>query len=105
MGLAAGRGELAEISASCPRRNTSLDWMKMWSSEQGHETFLLWRKQASVGNARHEVRCLIDHIGEDFFELRMQSGHELLLNESFQDTKKLLARAEELQKGTRPRPA
>jgi hypothetical protein len=35
----------------------------------------------------------------------MQSGHELLLNESFQDTKKLLARAEELQKGTRPRPA
>lgn len=77
----------------------------MWKSEHLHETFLLWRKRASVGNARHEVRCLIDHIGEDLFELRLQSGHELLLDESFQDTKELLARAEELQKGTRPQPA
>ena len=70
-----------------------------------HETFLLWRKQVSVGNEVREVTCLPDHIGEGLFELRPQCGHELLLNEPFQDTKELLARAEELQQGTLTRPA
>jgi hypothetical protein len=77
----------------------------MWQSEQVHETFLLWRKQTSVGSEVREVTCLGDHIGEGLFELRLQCGHELLLNEPFQDTKELLARAEELQQGTLTRPA
>jgi hypothetical protein len=76
----------------------------MWQSEQVHETFLLWRKQTSVGSEVREVTCLGDHIGEGLFELRLQCGHELLLNEPFQDTKEL-ARAEELQQGTVRRPA
>lgn len=83
----------------------SLHSLRMWKSEQGHETFLLWRKRASVGSAVREVRCLGDHLGEGLFELRLQCGHELLLNEAFQDTKELLARAEELQQGTPTRPA
>ena len=76
----------------------------MWKPEQGHEAFLLWRKRTSVGSEIREVLCLGDHIGEDLFELHLQAGHDLLLNESFQDLEKLLARAEELQRdaGTRP---
>jgi hypothetical protein len=77
----------------------------MWEREQVHETFLLWRKRTSVGSEVREVTCLGDHIGEGLFELRLQCGHELLLNEPFQDTKELLARAEELQQGTLTRPA
>jgi len=77
----------------------------MWQSEQVHETFLLWRKQTSVGSEVREVTRLGDHIGEGLFELRLQCGHELLLNEPFQDTKELLARAEELQQGALTRPA
>ncbi len=72
----------------------------MWEREQVHETFLLWRKRTSIGGAVREVRCLGDHIGEDLFELRLQCGPELLLNEPFEDTKELLARAEELRQGT-----
>jgi hypothetical protein len=70
-----------------------------------HETILLWRKRASVGGEVREVRCLVDHLGEGLYELRLQCGHELLLNEPFQETERLLARAEELQKRTGTRPA
>ncbi len=88
-----------------PDRRPSLDSVEMWEREQVHETFLLWRKRTSVGDAVREVRCLGDHIGEDLFELRLQCGHELLLSEPFEDTKELLARAEELQQGTRTPPS
>ena len=70
-----------------------------------HETLLLWRERASVRGVVRDVRCSLDHLGEDFFELRLQSGPDLLLNESFRDMDELLARAEELRKGTRDRPA
>jgi hypothetical protein len=70
-----------------------------------HEAFLLWRKRASVKGAVREVRCSLDHLGEDFYELRLLSGHEVLLCESFRDMDALLVRAEELRKGTRARPA
>jgi hypothetical protein len=69
-----------------------------------HETFLLWRKRTSVKGVVKEVRCALDHLGEDFYELRLLSGHEVLLNESFRDMDALLVRAEELRKGTRARP-
>lgn len=77
----------------------------MWKPEQGHETFLLWRKRTSVGSEVREVRCLGDHIGEDLFELHLRCGHDLLLNEPFQDTEELLARAEELRQQTRALPS
>lgn len=77
----------------------------MRTAEEVHEAFLLWRKRPPVGSAGHEVKCVLDHIGEGLFELHLQSGHDMLLNEPFQDTEELLARAEELQKGTGKLPA
>ena len=75
------------------------------TGEEVHEAFLLWRKRSPVGSAGREVRCSIDHIGEGLFELHLESGHALLLNEPFCDTEELLARAEELRKGTGKLPA
>ena len=77
----------------------------MQKSGEIHETFLLWRKRASVKGVVREVRCSVDHLGEDFYELRLLSGHEVLLTEPFRDMDALLVRAEELRKGTRARPA
>ena len=68
-----------------------------------HETFLLWRKRASVKGVVKEVRCSVDHLGEDFYELRLLGGQELLLNESFRDLDQLLVRAEELRNKKRAR--
>ena len=70
-----------------------------------HETFLLWRKRASVKGVVKEVRCSVDHLGEDFYELRLLGGQELLLNESFRDLDQLLVRAEELRSKKRARRA
>ena len=70
-----------------------------------HETFLLWRKRASVKGVVKEVRCSVDHLGEDFYELRLLSANEVLLNESFRDMDELLVRAEELRKKTTARGA
>ena len=70
-----------------------------------HETFLLWRKRASVKGVVKEVRCSVDHLGEDFYELRLLGGQELLLNESFRDLDQLLVRAEELRNKKRARRA
>ena len=67
-----------------------------------HESFLLWRKRASMNGVVREVRCSVDHLGEDFYELRLLGGQELLLNESFRDLDELLVRAEELRNRKRP---
>ena len=70
-----------------------------------HESFLLWRKRASMNGVVREVRCSVDHLGEDFYELRLLSANEVLLNESFRDMDELLVRAEELRKKTTARGA
>ena len=88
-----------------PRTAPALDVINVRTSDEVHEAFLLWRKRASAGSAGREVRCSIDHIGEGLFELHLESGHALLLNEPFCDTEALLARAEELQKDTGKLPA
>ncbi len=77
----------------------------MRKAREVHETFLLWRKRASVKGVVKEVRCSVDHLGEDFYELRILGGQELLLNESFRDLDKLLVRAEELRTKKRARRA
>ncbi len=77
----------------------------MRKAREVHETFLLWRKRASVKGVVKEVRCSVDHLGEDFYELRVLGGQELLLNESFRDLDKLLVRAEELRTKKRARRA
>jgi hypothetical protein len=70
-----------------------------------HETVLLWRKRASVRGVARDVTCSVDHLGEDVYELRLLSGNEVLLNESFRDMDELLARAEGLRKRAPARPA
>ena len=72
----------------------------MRTAEEVHETFLLWRKRGPAGSAGREVRCVIDHVGEGLFELHLESGHALLLNEPYCNPEELLARAEELRKDT-----
>jgi hypothetical protein len=72
-------------------------------SAETHETLLLWRKRVRVGGAVHELKCSLDHLGEGLFELHLQRGHDLLLNESFDDTESLLRRAAELRSPIRLR--
>ena len=77
----------------------------MEKAREVHEAFLLWRKRASVKGVVREERCSVDHLGEDFYELRILRGQELLLNESFRDLDKLMVRAEELRTKKRVRRA
>jgi len=61
------------------------------------ETVLLWRTRRRVRGRPNEVRCTMEQLGEGCFELRMLSGHETLLFESFDDPEKLVSRAEQLR--------
>ncbi len=88
-----------------PRRPRFLAWRDVQKAREVHEAFLLWRKRASVGGVVREVRCSLDHLGEDFYELRLLSGSEVLLAESFRDMDELLVRAGELRKKTTARRA
>ena len=66
---------------------------------------MLWKKRTTERGVVRDVTCSVDHLGEDFYELRILRGQELLLNESFRDMDELLVRAEELRKRARARPA
>lgn len=66
-----------------------------------HETLLLWRMRAPVRGSLHVVQCSMDHLGNDFYELRVSCGREVLRNESFEDPENLLRRAEELRAETK----
>lgn len=54
---------------------------------------VIWR----VRGAEHFIRCVVDESGEGCFELRVLSGHDLVLSEFFQETAPLLARANALK--------
>lgn len=54
---------------------------------------VIWR----IRGAEHFIRCTFEELGEGCFELRVFSGHDLLLSESFQETAPLLARARALK--------
>jgi hypothetical protein len=49
----------------------------------------------------HVVQCSMDHLGEEFYELKLSRGHELLRSEPFEDLERLLRRAEELRDQTK----
>lgn len=66
-----------------------------------HETLLLWRVRVPVHGSLHVVQCSMDHLGDDFYELRVSCGHEVLRNEPFEDPDNLLRRAEELRVETK----
>lgn len=67
-----------------------------------YEPVVLWWQQAVVGGVVRNVRCTMDQLGEGFFELRLLSGDEVLLSEPFEETRKLLSRAEELRAELHP---
>ena len=96
-----GFGPLSHLHHS-PGSAPALDVVQVRTGEEVHEAFLLWQKP---GSTERDVRCLLDHVSEGVFELHLECGHELLLNEPFQDTEELLARAEELEKDTRTLPS
>jgi hypothetical protein len=55
----------------------------------------LWRlPDESLGG---DVDCVVEQLGEGFFELRLRSGGRLLLCEPFEDAAELLRRAAELR--------
>lgn len=53
----------------------------LWQSQRGHS----------------HVRCVMEQLGEECFELRLFRGHKLLMAESFDDPGPLLALAEALR--------
>lgn len=65
-----------------------------------YETAILWRARASVRGVARELRCTVEHLGEDFFELCVLADDEPLLSEPFQDVERLLQRAETLRART-----
>jgi hypothetical protein len=56
--------------------------------------FLIWR----VRRSPHYVSCVVVQVGEEYFELHIFDGHELVHRESFDSTGPLLRRAEALRR-------
>lgn len=57
----------------------------------------LWRLPGDAREVAGDVDCLVEQIGEGFFELCLRSGDRLLLSEPFEDLTALLRRAEQLR--------
>ena len=56
-------------------------------------TVVMWR----LRHNHHLLRCVLEQVGEECFELKLYSGKELLADESFVEIDPLLARATELR--------
>lgn len=71
-----------------------------------NEPVLLWHARSVVGGRTRDLRCTAEQLGEGYFELRLRSGREVLLTETFENTEDLARRAETLRAGQQPtRPA
>jgi hypothetical protein len=57
----------------------------------------LWRLPGGAPGGASDIDCVMEQLGEGFFELRLRSGDRLLLCEPFEDTAVLLRRAEQLR--------
>jgi hypothetical protein len=60
-------------------------------------TVTLWRLPGPASSGMSGVDCVVEQLGEDFFELCLRSGDRLLLCEPFEDAAALLRRAEQLR--------
>lgn len=54
---------------------------------------VIWRLRRTP----HFVSCVVEQLGEEYFELHVLDGKDLVLSESFEETPPLLARAEQLR--------
>ena len=57
----------------------------------------LWRLPGDTRGGAGDVDCIVEQLGEGFFELCLRSGDCLLLSEPFEDLATLLRRAEQLR--------
>ena len=53
---------------------------------------VMWR----LRHHHHLVRCVLEQVGEECFELKVYSGKDLLTDEEFAEIDPLLTRAHEL---------
>jgi len=53
----------------------------------------IWRLRGTP----HFVSCVFEQIGEEYFELRVLDGKDVVLAESFEETPQMLTRAEQLR--------
>lgn len=60
-------------------------------------TITLWRLPGDARGGAGGVDCVVEQLGEGFFELCLRSGNRLLLCEPFEDTAALVCRAEQLR--------
>lgn len=54
---------------------------------------VMWRLRYN----HHLLRCVLEQVGEECFELKLYSGKELLADEAFDEVDRLLDRASELR--------
>jgi hypothetical protein len=54
---------------------------------------VIWR----LRHNHHLLRCVLDQVGEECFELKLYSDNQLLADESFEEIPPLLDRATELR--------
>jgi len=57
----------------------------------------LWRLPGDAREVAGGVDCVVEQLGEGFFELCLRSGERRLLCEPFEDLATLLRRAEQLR--------
>lgn len=60
---------------------------------QDSAAVVIWRLRRTP----HFVSCVVAQVGEECFELRVLDGHDVVLEESFEETPPMLARAEQLR--------
>lgn len=54
---------------------------------------LIWRGR----RGQHLLRCVVEQVGEECFALRLYWGKQVLVDESFEDVRPLMARVDQLR--------
>jgi len=54
---------------------------------------LIWEGRGGA----NRLRCVVEQVGEECFELRLYRGKKVLVDESFEEVRPMLARVDELR--------
>jgi hypothetical protein len=63
---------------------------------------VLWRARVAAGGRQRELRCTIERLADDCYELRVSFGGNPLVTETFTNREDPLAKAEELRLALAP---
>lgn len=64
---------------------------------------VVWRARVAAGGRQRELKCTVERIAEDCYELRVSFGGNALVSETYSNREEPLAKAEELRLALAPR--